>query len=214
MTILIAATLGLEIRFVRNFQEGARDFFDVVGVTKEYPSFKDGVANFVSNPLSIFHSSEDKDYETYSENQAPFTIKQMGIPVVFVGDSGRCSKLTWARIGSFEYNSYSLKDERISLDYQNCKPLHLPTPDNPSDNFSPFLTISKVTTTSIQESPDYKTNNSDLTDIRTNNQQLLVVNLQESESGRKLKAHDRIVKLLISPQGGAELEMGRGLVIV
>ena len=187
VTILFAATMGYDVSFSLNDQDNEPDFVDLT---------------FTNDA-----------HETQETENTELKVSPMGIPVVFVGNAGRCSQVTWVRILTMHENRQSMDSGKVELDFEHCAKVNIPNMDEPSDpmKISQYTDVESVEMSSLD---DEITNDSIYIDARDDSSVILIVNLSIYTDERKLKADDRIVKLSISPQGGAELEMGRGPVIV
>ena len=209
VTILFAATMGLDIRFIlkpnqdNKFQLKAYDM-------KESSSTGGGFGFFISNPISYFSSSNEPSDLFFN---VPLKFKKMGIPVIFTDLTGHCSGDIWTEFQSTSELESSMQTIFTMLKHDFCKKFNLHEHENPTDRQN-LNDYDKVAWTSIQESPDNMSTIFSFTDMRQNKNELLVIHVDKSNFRRKLKAENRILKLSISPQGGAELEMGRGPVIV
>ena len=152
---------------------------------------------------------------------------KMGIPVIFHGSAGRCSNVIWVRIGSHQSDDGDSIDEDAEanqLKASNCEAVEVnPVEDAPED----ALALSKYTGVISAKQRDVPATMPEITgglhDARADTGKVLVVELnapgETPDDGNNLpvvddKKKSRLLKLSISPNGKAVLEMGRGMVIV
>ena len=187
-TLLLGAIMTLDVDFERDFEDGTED------------------------EVRIWHKADGA--ESHSDVDTDFKLKQMGIPVVFLGSSGRCSEVYWARIGHHDSDSAdSINEESVTLNYNLCAGVRLEVKSEEDDEkkLSDYLEVEGHDTVA---NPDSMGDQKHYGDARVDESNVLVVKVKAPARERKLGTENRILKLSINPEGKAVLEMGRGLVIV
>ncbi|MEL6702492.1 MAG: hypothetical protein AAFO58_12575, partial [Pseudomonadota bacterium] len=190
--MLFAIARGLDVDFTRDFEpwESGEDTHDKIEV----------------------HSDNE------SKGSFDLPLKQMGIPVVFVGSSGRCSPIVYVRIGATggEDGADSINEETVDLKYGQCDGAVVENTDKPDEEdeekgLEEYEAV--IDAEVIELSASGAENPHGLEDARKDDSKILRVNVQAPGNGGG-ERKNRILKLTISPDGKTVLTMNRGLTIV